>query len=311
MDLNNRFITSADPAAMVRRAERAGFPRNCCSWIKGIYAAMLESGDLDGVIMVTQGDCSNTHALSSVLKCHLPGLRQFLFSYPYPLDRDRLRSELRALALELGTSLEDAEEIRSSLVGLRVRLDDLDLRTWRDGTVTGAENFLVLLSSSDFNGDVSTFGDWVDSILSRTASGFETDPASHGQRPRLGILGVPPIFSGFVECVEQAGADVVFNEVPRQFAMPGDSLDLVSQYASYTYPYSFFGRLKDIVTETGRRRLDGVINYVQSFCFRQIEEIILRERLSVPVLTIEGSEPGPVDARTKFRIEAFIDMLSK
>ena len=44
VDLNNRFITSDDPAKMVEDAEHAGFPRNVCSWIKGIYSA---ARDLD------------------------------------------------------------------------------------------------------------------------------------------------------------------------------------------------------------------------------------------------------------------------
>lgn len=317
VDLNNRFITSDDPDGMVRRAERAGFPRNCCSWIKGIYAAMLESGDLDGVVMVTQGDCSNTHALSSVLKCHLPGLRQFIFSYPYPLDRERLGHELHNLAENLGTTLEKAEAVRSSLASLRARLSELDRRTWQDGTIRGQDNFLALLSSSDFKSDLPAFGDWIDSLLSSSGgpgnspaeeNSFFAGPSGRGL-PRLGLLGVPPIFTGFVDTVEQTGGRVVYNEIPRQFAMLGENADLVAQYAAYTYPYGFFGRLEDIVTEIARRKIDGVINYVQSFCFRQIEEIILRERISIPVLTIEGSEPGPVDARTRFRIEAFTDML--
>jgi benzoyl-CoA reductase/2-hydroxyglutaryl-CoA dehydratase subunit BcrC/BadD/HgdB len=55
--------------------------------------------------------------------------------------------------------------------------------------------------------------------------------------------------------------------------------------------------------------VDGVIHYVQSFCFRQIEDLIVRRRLPVPVLTLEGDRPGKVDARTRIRIEGFLEML--
>ena len=40
LDLNNAFITSDDPGTMVAEAERAGFPRTMCAWVKGLYAAV-------------------------------------------------------------------------------------------------------------------------------------------------------------------------------------------------------------------------------------------------------------------------------
>jgi len=48
---------------------------------------------------------------------------------------------------------------------------------------------------------------------------------------------------------------------------------------------------------------------VQSFCHRQIEDLIIRERIALPVLTIEGDQPGRVDERTKIRLQAFIELL--
>ena len=52
------------------------------------------------------------------------------------------------------------------------------------------------------------------------------------------------------ETLEQMGAAVVFNEVPRQFAMlPGDeghAASLGEQYRRYTYPYEVGGRIADI-----------------------------------------------------------------
>jgi benzoyl-CoA reductase/2-hydroxyglutaryl-CoA dehydratase subunit BcrC/BadD/HgdB len=55
--------------------------------------------------------------------------------------------------------------------------------------------------------------------------------------------------------------------------------------------------------------VDAVVHYVQSFCFRQIEDLIIRKKLPLPILTLEGDKPTPLDARTKIRIEAFLEML--
>ncbi|MHB8061876.1 MAG: 2-hydroxyacyl-CoA dehydratase family protein, partial [Ruminiclostridium sp.] len=51
------------------------------------------------------------------------------------------------------------------------------------------------------------------------------------------------------------------------------------------------------------------INYTQAFCYRAIEDIVLREKLKLPILSIEGDRLNSMDARTKLRVEAFIDML--
>ena len=91
--------------------------------------------------------------------------------------------------------------------------------------------------------------------------------------------------------------------------MPNNSPDLVSQYRDYTYPYDIFTRIADIEKEIAHRRIDGIIHYVQSFCFRPIEDMIVRQKLKVPVLTLEGDRPGPMDARTRIRIEGFLEMI--
>jgi benzoyl-CoA reductase/2-hydroxyglutaryl-CoA dehydratase subunit BcrC/BadD/HgdB len=134
-------------------------------------------------------------------------------------------------------------------------------------------------------------------------------PAREGLLP-LAFVGVPPIVSGLHGFFEESGARVVFNEVQRQFTMPGQAESLTEQYLRYTYPYSFFERLEDIRRETVRRRVRGVVHYVQSFCFRQIEDILLRKEIGLPVLTLEGDMPGPLDGRTRIRIQAFIEMLA-
>jgi len=69
--------------------------------------------------------------------------------------------------------------------------------------------------------------------------------------------------------------------------------------------------LEDIKKEVKRRKIDGLIHYVQSFCFRQIEDTILKKTLKLPILTIEGDQPTPLDSRNKTKIEVFIEMLCR
>ena len=91
--------------------------------------------------------------------------------------------------------------------------------------------------------------------------------------------------------------------------MPYLCNDIVEQYRRYTYPYSIFHRLEDIKKEIQKRKIDGVISYAQAFCHRQIDNILIKKHCNKPVLTLEGDQPGPLDARTKLRIESFLDML--
>ena len=109
--------------------------------------------------------------------------------------------------------------------------------------------------------------------------------------------------------VRDYGGEIVFNETQRQFSMPFAAADLTEQYVRYLYPYDVFSRVDDLVAEIRRRRLDGLVHYVQSFCFRQLHDRILRERLDVPILTLECDRPGPMDGRSHTRIEAFLEMI--
>ena len=70
-----------------------------------------------------------------------------------------------------------------------------------------------------------------------------------------------------------------------------------------------WGRLADLRKAVATRRLDGLVHYTQSFCFRQMFDQILRDQLPVPILTIEGDRPTPLDSRTRMRLEAFVDVL--
>ncbi|TWH47888.1 2-hydroxyacyl-CoA dehydratase [Sporomusa sp. KB1] len=308
VDLNNIFITSPAAGRMVETAEEAGYPRNICGWIKGLYAVMVNKefnasfGGIDKVIAVTQGDCSNTHALMETYQ--LAGIETIPFAYPFDRDYDLLKLQMEKLMATLGTNWEAVYGVKRQLDKLRLNVAEIDRRTWQENTVSGLHNHLYQVSCSDFNSDTETFVSDVERFLQQADNASEyTDDL------RLGFIGVPPIFTDLYPYLETMGARIVYNEVQRQFAMPFATDDIVEQYRLYTYPYGVFGRINDIETEIERRNLDGLIHYVQSFCFRQIEDMIFREKLTIPILTIEGDKPGKIDARTRLRMESFLEML--
>ena len=92
--------------------------------------------------------------------------------------------------------------------------------------------------------------------------------------------------------------------------MPYDSEHIVEQYLKYTYPYGTGARIEDIESAVEARELDGLIHYTQTFCFRQLHDIILRERLNVPILTLEGDRRCEIDRRSALMIDTFVEMIS-
>ena len=302
VDLNNIFITAENPQNFVDDAEIAGFPRNLCSWIKGIYTTVMRNRDITKVIAVTQGDCSNTHALMETLQ--MEQIEIIPFAYPYNRDRDLLRLQIEKLMDAFGVGWGEVNQTKKILDSVRENIWQIDELTWKENRVTGFANHLWQVSCSDFNGDPQRFTLEASAYLRSLAKAPEIN-----RSVRLGYIGVPPIMTDLYDYLESRGAKVVFNETQRQFAMPFQTDDLVEQYGLYTYPYDIFWRLEDISREINRRGLQGIIHYAQSFCYRQIQDLIIRRKLSVPILTIEGDRPGRLDARTKMRIDAFVDML--
>ena len=305
VDLNNVFITDPNPERLVNIAERAGFPLNCCSWIKGIYGVCMDYG-IDTVLCVTTGDCSNTIMLMEVLK--LKGLKVIPFAYPDQPSPRRMQDTLEALAETLGTTLEAADRVRNELKPCRRLALKLDRLTWKDGLVSGFENHLWLVSTSDFNQDYHEYYHQLQELLAACQRRQPYPPDSL----RLAYIGVPSVYAqDFYHHLESNGARVVFNEIQRQFAMPEPGNSLAEQYSNYTYPYSIYERLKDITTELKRRQVDGVIHYVQAFCYRGIGDIIFRDALKLPILTLEGNDDFFLTHHIKTRIEAFLDMLER
>ena len=313
VDLNNIFITSSEAMRRVEEAELAGFPRNVCGWIKGLYSTALNNPDIKRIVAVTQGDCSNTHALMETWE--VEGIEIIPFAFPYDQDADMLRLQMDKLITALGTTWEAVTMQKKRLDQVRALAWEIDRLTWEENRVSGFENHLYLVSCSDFNGDPENFAREMEEFRQKAC---EREPILEGVRSnsrgktreiRLGFIGVPPIFPELYNFLEEHGARVVFNEVQRQFAMPFGTNDVVEQYRLYTYPYKVFQRIEDISREAERRQLDGIIHYTQSFCYRQIEDLIIRKKLDYPILTLEGENPTGLDARSKMRIESFLSML--
>jgi benzoyl-CoA reductase/2-hydroxyglutaryl-CoA dehydratase subunit BcrC/BadD/HgdB len=305
VDLNNVLVNDPDPTRLITIAERAGFPLNCCSWIKGIYGVALDQ-HIQDVICVTSGDCSNTIMLREVLR--LKGFNAIAFAYPERPDKERMDYALEKLAAQLGTTLKAAEKVRRELQPVRDLAMKLDEMTWRENKVGGGENHLWLVSASDFNEDAGKYREDLEKLIA-DCQGRKPYPENE---TRLAYIGVPAVYAKeLYPFIEKQGARVVFNEVQRQFAMPEQGESLAEQYTNYTYPYSIQERIRDIKTEIKRRRIDGVIHYVQAFCHRGIGDIVFREAIEVPMLTLEGNADFFLNTHVKTRIEAFLDMIQR
>ncbi len=303
VDLNNLFLASELRDSFLNRAYRDGYPRTTCAWIAGIYGAVVDSENIDTVIFVTEGDCSNTHALAETLE--IKGIEVIPFAYPYNGDSHLLRSEIEALARHLDTDMFEVEEWFEKLKRPRQLAAQVDYLTWAENRISSLENHLCLVTSSDFNGDIEKYCESARVLIDESS---ERIPFT--VKARLAYIGVPPIFPELFDFIDSSGARVVFNEVQRQFALPFFDVDMISAYASYTYPTKVFRRIEDIIREIKLRRIDGVIHYTQSFCFRQIEDLLFRKFIDVPILTIEGESQFDLDERTRIRIESFIQMLA-
>lgn len=301
LDLNNVFITSENPSHYLELAERSGFPANICAWIKGIYGVVKEMG-VKHVVGLVEGDCSNTLALLEVLSSE--GVKTTRFGYPNNGDPVALSSEIERFRKQMGPTRASVAETKWAMDDARAPLHEIDRLTWQEGKVTGSENFAWLISSSDFQGDYVDYGKRAAKFL---AEARLREPIK--KRFRLGLAGIPPIVTDLHDVLESMDAHVVLNEVPRQFAMPYRTQTLVEQYAHFTYPYDVFCKIDDIKAMIDERRIDGVVNYVQSFCYRSIQARLIKETLKVPVLTLEFDRPGTVDGRSLTRLEAFMEML--
>jgi len=305
LDLNNLFIGDPHPEELVSMAERKGFPQASCTWIKGIYGACQKYA-LDTILYVTHGDCSGSLELAEVLRSE--GKNCIPFPYPDFPHLGRMQEQLENLASALGTSLEEAEGVRRKILPYRVLSWKLDELTWKEDLISSWENHLFLVSTSDFEGSFEDYRRKAQELITGCGKRKPYPPSSI----RLGYIGVPPIFArSLYYFLEGRGARVVFNELQYQFSMPSPGGCLAQQYIDYTYPYSSSYRLRGILSELRKRKAQGVIHYVQSFCHRQISDIVFRKEIDLPILTLEGNTNYTLDQQAMTKVEAFIDMVRR
>jgi benzoyl-CoA reductase/2-hydroxyglutaryl-CoA dehydratase subunit BcrC/BadD/HgdB len=303
VDLNNIFITDENYLSYIDIAEKDGFPKSTCSWIKGIYGVCVTK-DIREIVGVVEGDCSNTRALLEVLS--LRGIRVYPFSYPHSHRPDDVRKEIWEFMDRFGVQLAEVEKIRAEVSPLRQLAGKVDELTYRENRASGFENHLYQVSMSDFNGDPVVFKKQLEQAIEEISTRIPEK-----RKIRLGYVGVPPMTGDLYAFVEGLGARIVYNEVQREFAFPraGQAADIFEQYYDYTYPYDIEFRVKEIKKQIDLREIDAIVHYTQAFCYRAIEDIVLRVRLDVPILNIEGDRLNRLDARTRLRLEAFVDML--
>ncbi|KEI91860.1 2-hydroxyacyl-CoA dehydratase family protein [Clostridium botulinum] len=303
VDLNNMFITSENYLKYIDIAERDGFPKSLCAWIKGIYGACLEN-NIKEIVGVMEGDCSNTKALIEVFK--LRGIKIYPFLFPHSHSLKDVEIEIRKFMDIFNVNEDKVEQVRKRLNRVRKLAKKIDEMTYIDNKVNGFENHLYQVSSSDFNGNIDEF----EEHLKKVIEGMEKrEPIN--KKLRLGYIGVPPMTGDIYEFSEKLNAHFVYNEVQREFAFPRgiEAANIFEQYYDYTYPYDNEFRIKELKKQIEKRKIDAIIHYTQAFCHRAIEDIVLEEELNIPMLNIEGDKLNTLDARTKLRLEAFLDML--
>lgn len=302
IDLNNIFICDAYPNKMIEIAESSGIPRNTCAWIKGIYSITMKY-HIRKVISVVHGDCSNNQALMEIFQSE--EIETIPFAYPHSKDdKQSLYEQLVRLSECLGVAYSKAEEMKKHLDKVRAKIHEIDRLTWEEDRVTGEENHIWTVSTSDLMGDYNAFEDKAIRFIR----------LAHHRKPlhydlRIGVIGIPPICEDLYGFLASLRVHVVYNEIQRQFSMPYTTNTLLEQYQLYTYPYDIFSRLQDIQQEIKRRNIKGLIHYVQSFCHRHIHDSIIRKYIQLPILTLDCDRPGKLDGAMKTRIEAFIEML--
>lgn len=303
VDLNNIFIVSENYLKYIDIAERDGFPKSLCAWIKGIYGACLEN-DIKEIVGVMEGDCSNTKALIEVLQ--LKGIKVYLFSFPHSHKREDVEREIRKLMNMFNVTEEEVEAVRRRINEVRQLAKEIDELTYKDNKASGFENHLYQVSLSDLNGSLEGFENDLKKAIEEIRG---REPIN--KKLRLGYIGVPPMTADIYEFVQNFNAHFVYNEVQREFAFPRgiEAISIFEQYYDYTYPYNTEFRISELKKQIEERKLDGIIHYTQAFCYRAVEDIVLKKHLDIPILNIEGDKLNTLDARTKLRLEAFLDML--
>lgn len=298
VDVNNLFVGHENPAYLVGLADKAGVPRTVCAWTRGLFGATMHER-LETVVAVLQGDCSNNTGLAWCLE--QVGVRVIPFRYPLANQKREaaLVREMENLAAELGIRLKEVEPIFKAFRPIRSKLALLD-RRMAEGTISAAKARLLLLTSTDMAGDPVEYLRTVSSALN------EPQVAGGSGRLRVAVYGVPTVFTDLYETLD-ASADVVLCETERDFAMIPEACTLTEQYLRYCYPYGAAKRLERFVALAQERGVEAIVRYQQSFCHHNLEGPVVDAALQRwPNLVVEGDLPGPLSARDRLRLDAFL-----
>jgi len=280
------------------------------SWREDILNGRIK---LDALVVVAGGDCHNALVDGQVASRQVK--RTHFFFYPFDGDVGHLREQMDKLVEFLCVNrkgqapLPDVKKTMSDIASVKelgLRLDTARTEGRADPELT----FKALISFSDLEGDMVRFRQKIEVILNAASDKAKTPDAP--KRPRVALIGVPPIYRDFHQVCAESGLQVVFDELPYEFLRLGgrDIASLARSYSNYTFARPVQFRLDFLKRELKRRKVDGVVHYAQFTCHHLLEDCLLREELDWPMLTVQGDLPGETPAQARLRLEAFSELLS-
>ena len=270
-----------------------------CAWT-ATWRDMLLRGDLrvDRLVVVAGGDCHN--ALVDGQRVAERGVPAHYLFYPFDGVVEEMHRQLASLEAFLGGMTDlDAPVRVGEVKDLCLELDAARC----EGRVLGSTAFDHLVQLCDLGGDVDRF-------RSSVRRALEGRP-DHVPATRIALVGVPPIYPDFHQVCEGYGMQVVFDELPWEFArLGGRTVETMARsYAGYTFARDLEHRFAKLGRELARRRVEGVVHYTQYACHHVLEDEMLRERLDLPMLTLQGDLARACPEQEKLRLEAFAELL--
>lgn len=304
VDLSNVVAGSSNVDKYIEAAERDGFPKNMCAWIKGIYGLCVTEGVTE-VVGVVEGSCSNSASLVEILR--LQGINVVEFSYPKSRKLQELKKNVQKFMEHYEVTELEVEWWRLRLNVIREKVKELDELT-NEGKVSSFKNHKFHIGTTDFFGNPNKYEAELEKALIEARA-----QKADKNLLKLAYLGVPPIFNDFYDYLDSKGARVIFNEVQREYAFPRykKAKNIYEQYLDFTYPYLMDFRFKTLEEELSQRDIKGVIHYTQEYCHKTLDSLILKEKLRYPLLNIESDKNRVLDDKTKVRLNTFIEMLSE
>lgn len=300
VDLRQLFLSAEDPGALIEEAELAGFPVDCDPWIKGFYGCILRHG-IREVITVTH-DRPGINELTALLSLH--DVKVIPFTYPADRSAESLALEIKKLARYFGAAPVEINQARQKLNGIRSKLQKIDRQFRENPRGSSREVIDLQLAACDMRGDPQAFEDEVDHFQAHTER-----PSWRSNQLQLACLGDLPLCRNIFESLEEQGASVIYSEQGRQSSMPFNTDSLVEQYRQFTLPYDIFSRMAFCQEDLSNIPINGIILISSNRPEQGIEEILIRQQLKYPLLTLHNTRPGDLDTANRLRTEAFLTSL--